>query len=93
MPLVTDLLFDDENEDKIANHGLSARRVLQVLDQEHLLVPNRKGRRASYLLIGTDHGGACIAIPIEPTHDPAVWRPVTAWLCKDNELARLQRRY
>jgi uncharacterized DUF497 family protein len=92
MPLVTDFLFDDENEDKIARHGLSAQRVLQVLDQEHILVPNRKSRRASHLLIGTDHGGACIAIPIEPTHDPTLWRPVTAWPCKDNEYARLQRR-
>jgi hypothetical protein len=51
---------------------------------------NRKGRRAPYLVIGEDHGGACIAIPIEPTYDEAIWRPVTAWPCKAHERSRLK---
>jgi uncharacterized DUF497 family protein len=91
-PTITDLWFDDDNEDKLAQHGLSRRQVLQVLENEHLVVRNRKGRRAPYLLVGRDHGGMRIAVPIEPTRDPMVWRPVTAWRCKESERARLDRR-
>jgi len=72
-------------------HGLSSRQVVQVLENPYLIVPNRKGRSAPYLLIGLDHGGGCIAIPILPTHDPAVWRPITAWRCKESERAQLGR--
>jgi Protein of unknown function (DUF1524) len=69
--------------------GLNARQVGQILDGPHVVVRNRKRRRALYLVVGTDYGGACIAVPIEPTHDPLVWRPVTAWRCKDRESALL----
>ena len=86
---VTAFAFDDVNAEKFARHGLTDRQVRQVLDNENVIVPNRKRRRAPRLLIGRDHGGTCIAIPIEPTLEPSVWRPVTAWRCKDRERARL----
>ncbi len=89
MPTIHDFRFDDLNEDKLAAHGLTARRVAQVLDNDHRIVFNRKNRRAPYLIIGRDHGGQCIAIPVEPTTDAAVWRPVTAWFCKPAEWAWL----
>lgn len=91
-PAVEAFLFDDDNEEKLAAHGLSARQVFQVLENESIILVNRKGRRAPYLMIGLDKGGSCIAIPIEPTYDPTVWRPVTAWRCKDAERAKLQGR-
>lgn len=78
-------LFDDDNEGKFTSHGLSARQIDQLLDEEFVVVPNRQARRAAYLLIGRDHGGTCIAVPIEPTPDPTLWRPVTAWPCKEQE--------
>ena len=83
--------FDDENCDKIARHGISERQVSQVLENDFLILRNRKGRRAQYLVIGEDHGGMCIAVPIEPTYDEVLWRPVTAWPCKGHERARLKR--
>ena len=88
-PTILGFLFDDDNEEKIATHGLSARRVAQILENRHVVARNRKRRRAIYLVIGIDHGGACIATPIEPTHDPTLWRPITAWLCKPHERAKL----
>lgn len=88
-PVIADFLFDDENEEEMAQHGLIARRVLQILDGEYMIVPNRRARRALYLLIGRDHGGAFITVPVEPTHDPVVWRPVTAWPSKRHERNRL----
>lgn len=84
-PTILDLAFDAENLDEMAAHGVTARQALQVLENGPRVGRNRKARRATHILIGTDDGGACIAIPIEPTRDPDVWRPITAWYCKKHE--------
>ncbi len=90
-PVVEGFLFDEVNEEKFSVHRLSYRRVLQILDSEYFLVRNRRRRRGLYLLVGRDHGGQCIAVPV-PTHEPTVWRPITAWPCKESELIHLGRR-
>ena len=91
VPEVNELLIDEENDEKFAAHGIWARQVAQVLDNDYVILPNRKERRAAFLIIGHDNGGTCIAIPIEPTHEPGVWRPVTAWMCKPSERAKLNQ--
>jgi hypothetical protein len=78
-------IVDDDNEDKFWSHGLTALRVTEVLENPHYVGPNRKGRYATHLVIGRDHQGQCIAIPVVPTDDPLAWRPVTAWPCKPYE--------
>lgn len=92
MPTIWDFLIDDHNVEKFASHGISPRQVLQVLTNPHIVVPNRRERAAKYLIIGQDDGGACLAIPVIPTHDPILWRPVTAWYCKDREEKALEER-
>ena len=82
-------MFDDENVDKMWEHGIRQEQVRQVLDNRPAIVVNRKGRRGLYMIIGRDNGGACITVPIEPTADVLVWRPITAWPCKESEEARL----
>ena len=84
-PRIKAFLFDDENEGEIAAHGLSSYRVIQVLDNNHTVLPNRKRRRGTYLIIGRDNGGSCISIPVERTHRATLWRPITAWPCKKGE--------
>ena len=91
MPDVADFLFDDENEDKLAAHGLTQERVLQVLENRHIVVKNRRRRCGVFLIVGPDNGGAYITVPVEPTHDRLLWRPVTAWPSKDHERAWLDR--
>ena len=90
--LVEDFLFDEDNIEKIANHGLTPRQVRQVLsNRPRLITRNRAQRRASHVLIGRDDAGLCIAIPIEATRQSGLWRPVTAWRCKLAEEARLRQ--
>lgn len=89
-PWISAFQIDDDNEDKFAAHGLAAKQVLQILENDHVIFPNRRRRRGLYLVIGHDNGGACIAVPVEPTHDPSVWRPITAWPCKQSERAKLE---
>ncbi len=90
-PLVLQFLIDAENIEKFAQHGLTDRQVDQVLQNPYLIIDNRKRRRAPYLIIGEDNGGQCVTIPIEPTDDPVLWRPVTAWPCKVSEYNQLRR--
>lgn len=91
MPIVASFLFDDENEEKFARHGLDSFQVLQVLSHRFTIAANRKGRRGTFLIIGVDDNGRCIAIPIEQTYERMMWRPITAWYCKTSEQSRLPR--
>lgn len=88
---VADFAMDDVNEDEIAKHGISRRQLFEVLNASHHVKKYRRGRRATYMVIGRDRQGQCIAIPIEPTPDRAIWRPVTAWFCKPHEWGWLPR--
>ena len=91
-PLIEEFLIDDLNETKIGSHGLSVRQIIQVLENKHIIIPNRKRRRGLYLVIGRDNGGNCIAIPVERTYDSRLWRPITAWFCKDSERTLLEKK-
>ena len=91
-PLIEAFLFDDKNLEKFALHGLSWEQVDQILDRQYAIARNRKNRRGIYLLIGKDDGGHCLAVPIGPTYEVNVWRPITAWPCKKSEWAKLHKR-
>lgn len=91
-PVIETFLIDDENEEKFAKHRVSVRQVLGVLDNVHLVLRNKRNRRGLYLVIGRDSSGLCIAVPVEPTYNPAVWRPITAWPCKSQEYTLLEKR-
>lgn len=90
-PRIEAFLIDDENEDKFSVHGLSARQVTEVLENSHVVLRNRRQRRGLFLVVGRDNSGGCIAIPVEATHQRALWRPITAWPCKLQEQAALDR--
>ena len=82
-------LFDEVNEEKIWGHGIALRRLNQILDNPFSVKRNRNDRAAPYILFGVDHEGQCLAVPIMPTHEEGIWRPVTAWFCKAGEWGRL----
>lgn len=91
-PLIEEFLIDEINEEKINSHGLSIRQIVEVLENRHIIIRNRKRRRGLYLVIGSDNGGNCIAIPVEWTYDSRLWRPITAWFCKGGEQALLKKK-
>lgn len=92
MPTVKDFAFDAANIGKLDLHRLSRWQVVEALASVHVVIRNRKLGTAPFLLIGRDRGGRCIALPIEPTSDPTLWRPVTGWYCKQSEEDILRRR-
>lgn len=82
-------LLDDVNEGKFASHQLTGDQVLQTLDGPRYIRRNHGATNAPYLFIGHDYNGACIAIPIDPTDEPTVWRHRTAWRGKRGEATAL----
>jgi uncharacterized DUF497 family protein len=89
--VIIGFVYDEANEEKFAAHGITIEQVDQVLDNPHVVVPNRRGRRAPIMIVGRDNGHACIAIPAEPAYHDGYWRPVTAWYCKAVEEEALKR--
>jgi hypothetical protein len=83
--------FGETVADKAWSHGVSTEQIDAVLDHFWTIIRNRANRAAPYVLLGSDHQGRCLAIPIAPTDDPVVWRPITAWYCKRSEAAKLRR--
>jgi hypothetical protein len=91
-PVVAELFIPDPTIDKLWSHGIVPEQVHAVLARERVIVRNRSGRAAPFVLLGFDEQGRCLAIPIAPTHDRWVWRVITAWYCKSGEEARLGKR-
>ena len=85
-------LFDDANEEKLAAHGLARRQVEQILHNEYIRVRNRAERRGTHLIIGTDNGGRCIAVPVQAQAVTGRHKPSQGVGSKDSEQRRLHVR-
>lgn len=72
-------------------HRVDIDHLYALIAGDYVVRRNRKHRAAPYLLIGEDNQGRCLAVPIVPTEDPHVWRPITAWECKRHEADWLYR--
>lgn len=82
------LQLDDGNEAECAGHGVTAREVLQVLDEAPRFFPNKRGHRAPLVMVGPTYGGRFLTVPLAPTDEPTIWRPATAWDASPGERAR-----
>lgn len=82
--------FTERAEDKFWEHRIVREQVEAVLDYPWTVLRNRAGRTAPFVLIGRDDQSRCLAIPIVPTDDQLIWRPITAWYCKRGEAAKLR---
>jgi uncharacterized DUF497 family protein len=87
---VAELEVDDMNEKEMANHGISAHEIFQLLDDRIEVFRNKKGRSAQLIMMGMTHGGRVIVAPIVRTAVEGQWRPVTAWEASAPERARYQ---
>ena len=76
--------------EKLWRHRIDPKQLYAVIAGRHIVTRNRPGRTAPYVLIGRDDQGRCLAIPVVPTDDPLIWRPITDWYCKPGEVAKLR---
>ncbi len=73
-------------------HRVDIDHLKALIAGHYIVRRNRKQRTAPYLLFGEDDQARCLVVPIVPTDDPDVWRPITAWECKGYEADWLYRR-
>jgi hypothetical protein len=94
MPAIDIVAFDitDRAEFKMLARGITDDHLYEVIERDYVIVPNRPNQPAPYVLIGRDAQGRCLAIPIAPTDDRIIWRPITAWECKPHEATLLRKR-
>jgi hypothetical protein len=76
--------------EKLWRHRIDPKQLYAVIAGRHIVTRNRRGRAASHVLIGLGDQGRRLAIPVVPTDDPLIWRPITAWYCKPSEGAKLR---
>lgn len=75
---VQELVFDPVNETKLAHHRVTTIEVLEILDRDPRFFVNRRGRRASYVMVGRTISDRVLVVPIEDW-GRGVWRPTTAF--------------
>ena len=56
---IFDLQIDDWNADEAGRHGVSEREIRQVLDNEPVFLPNKRGHRAPIIMIGPHLADVC----------------------------------
>jgi uncharacterized DUF497 family protein len=76
---ISELEFDDYNEEELANHGISAREVMQMLENPFTIRRNKKSGSGERQLIGETNGGRRLTVILAATALPDRWRPVTGW--------------
>lgn len=83
-----DVEFDDGNESELAAHGIASSEVLQVINNDPVWAPNKKGRSGMWLCVGRTNGGRALSIPVKYDEIRMVIRPITGWDCSPGERTR-----
>jgi len=92
-PRIDELEFDEHNEDELARHGIDPLQVCAVLADQPLFVRNKRGRAATYKVIGPDSSGTMLTVAIAATAVRSRWRPVTGWPSTRGEVTLWRKAY
>lgn len=76
---ITGLVWDADNVDHIADHGLTPADVEYVRLHSPLFFRNLHGRGGTHVMIGIDGHGWSLYVPIVGTSISGQWRVIAAW--------------
>ncbi len=82
--------FDERNAVKLASHDVTVREAYQVLWSKPRAFRNHS-RGAPWIIIGPTASGRMITLPIDPTDEPGIWKPRTAYDSSRKERRRYAR--
>jgi len=85
------LIWDEQNEEHIAKHGVTPREVNQMVENPHIFVRNRRHRRGQLLMIGSTHGGRVLTVALAKAKSKDAWRPTTAYGATDAQKRLLEQ--
>lgn len=83
----SDVQIDEVNDTHLAEHAISTAEVVQVWRNEPVYVPNKKGRAATWLMLGDTTGGRALTVAVVVVA-PDLLRPITGWDTTTGELTR-----
>jgi uncharacterized DUF497 family protein len=83
-----DVHFDEGNESELAAHGITASEAVELLNNDPVWAPNKKGRTALWLAVGYTDAGRALTVPATYDESRAMVRPVTGWDSTDGEKAK-----
>lgn len=82
--------WDDRTSLHLARHSVTAREVIQVLRNRHLVRRSRKGA-SCVTLVGETDGGRLLEIASDRSSEEDTWSPVTAFDAGAEARGRLRR--
>ena len=92
MPKVQTFAWDEDNEEHVDRHGLTAEAIDQILAERVVAFRNKRGARGAYLVVGRDFQGRYLTVIIEPSPvDSTEWRVITAWPSSPAEQNKAKR--
>lgn len=80
--------FDEGNETELAGHAIAATEAWEVLANEPTWAPNKKGRAATWLVVGRTDGGRALTLAVVYDESRGLLRPITGWLCTPGEMTK-----
>jgi len=83
-----DLEFDEQNEDHLARHAITAVEVVDVWCDDPVYVPNKQGLSATWLMLGDTRGGRALTVAVVVDETWRRLRPITGWDSTRGELTR-----
>ena len=71
--------FDEGSESELADHGITALEVTQLLNNEPTWSRNKKGRAGVWRAVGYTDGGRALTVPVAYDEIRRRVRPITGW--------------
>jgi hypothetical protein len=84
------LYFDQLNMEKMAQYNVTIREALEMIDGSPKGFRNHS-EGAPWILVGATRSGRMLTMPLDPTAEPAIWRPRTAYDSSNKELRRYEK--
>ena len=81
------LEFLPANVAKLRAHGISQAEVQSMVALDEWVVSGHDDYPGQLRVIGPTAAGRLVTVTMDPTGDPAVWRPITGWEATPSEQA------
>lgn len=74
--LIRQLTWDNWNVEHIAQHNIIPDEVQEVCNSDRI---EREGHKQRIFLVGPTKKGRMLSVILEPTENPEIYRPITAY--------------
>jgi hypothetical protein len=81
------LVWDDANELHLADHGIAATDVQELLDVNEWVIDQHPRYPGQIRVIGYTRTGRWLTVAMDPTPWANAWRPITGWETTPEERA------